>query len=126
MPLPSLDDVPAARGGLVVTRIAHLQDVGRCSRHHCTTPDIPTSQLEDLRETVCSEYADISCRTRNSHQRRCASSRPASLFWTITEENFAPCVLGCSLRDVLSCVTTSLMFQVVTRLLHTLLLLLLC
>lgn len=52
MPFPSLDNVSAARGGLIVTRIAHLQIVGHCSGHHCATPHIPFYQHEALLKNV--------------------------------------------------------------------------
>ena len=85
MPFPSLDNVPAARGGLVVTRIAHLQNVGHCSGHHCTTPHIPLSQHEDLLKNVRSENAEDSGRKTKSHQRQCALDQPALLLLMASE-----------------------------------------
>ena len=107
MPFPSLDNVSAARGGLIVTRIAHLQNVSNCSGHHSTTPHIPHSQHEELHKNVPSENAEVSGRKLKSQQRQCALGQPALLLRMISEGFPASCMLGSPVRDGLPCATTS-------------------
>ena len=115
MPFPSLDNVSAARGGLILTRIAHLQSVGHCSGHPCTTPPTFHSQREDLHKIVRSESAEVcGCKTK-SHQRQCALGQPAMLLRMTSEGDSASCMLGCPLRDGVPCAMTSTMDDVCNK-----------
>ena len=63
----------------------------------------PSLSTRKLRRIARSEYAEISGRRRNLHQRRCALGQPALRSRMLTEGGFAPCMLGCPLRDGVPC-----------------------